>query len=427
MSSMFLIDDGQPPRASDFPVTAGFIPLVDCAPLLVAAKKGFARAEGLRLTLARETSWANIRDRVSIGHFNAAHMLGPMPIAASLGIGHFDIPMIAPFAFGLGGNAITVSGRFFAEMEAEGAVLGDAPAAMGAALQRAIAARKRRGAPLLTLAMVFPFSGHNYELRYWLAASGIDPDHDLRLVVLPPPFTAEALQAGHVDGFCVGEPWNSLAVERAGGVIVATKAALWRNGPEKVLGVQTAFAEREPDAVAALVRALWHATAWADDPENRFELATLLADTASVATPAPMILRALSGEIVARAGHPANSIEDFIVFHRRSANFPWQSHALWFYSQMVRWGQTEHSPERARIAAEVYRPDIYRDALAAIGVDFPLANIKVEGALAAATPVPSRQGQTTIGPDPFFDSLRFDPGDLEGYLRQMPIRAWPPD
>ena len=423
---MFLIDDDQPARASDFPVTAGFIPLVDCAPLLVAAKKGFARAEGIRLTLARETSWANIRDRVSVGHFNAAHMLGPMPIATSLGIGHFDIPMIAPFAFGLGGNAITVSRQLFAEMEAEGAQLDDSPAAMGAALKAAIAARKVRGAPLLTLAMVFPFSGHNYELRYWLAASGVDPDRDLRLVVLPPPFTAEALQAGHVDGFCVGEPWNSLAVERAGGVIVATKAALWRNGPEKVLGVQAAFAEREPDAVAALVRALWHATAWAEDPENRIELAALLSDTASVATPAPVIMRALSGDVVTRAGARAEHVEDFIVFHRHGANFPWQSHALWFYSQMVRWGQTEHTPERATIAAEVYRPDIYREALAATGVDFPLADRKVEGAVAAPSLVPSRHGEMTIGPDPFFDGLRFDPADLDGYLRQIPIRAWPP-
>ena len=423
---MFLIDDDQPARASDFPVTAGFIPLVDCAPLLVAAKKGFARAEGIRLTLARETSWANIRDRVSVGHFNAAHMLGPMPIAASLGIGHFDIPMIAPFAFGFGGNAITVSRQLFAEMEAEGAALGDGPAAMGAALKAAIAARKARGAPPLTLAMVFPFSGHNYELRYWLGASGIDPDRDLRLVVLPPPFTAEALQAGHIDGFCVGEPWNSLAVERAGGVIVATKAALWHNGPEKVLGVRTAFAERESDAVAALVRALWHATAWADDAENRIELAALLSDTASVATPAPVIMRALSGEIVSLAGVPPVPVEDFLVFHGRGANFPWQSHALWFYSQMVRWGQTDFSGERARVAAAVYRPDIYRQALAGTGADCPTADVKVEGAMAAITPVASQHGTLTIGPDPFFDGLRFDPADITGYLRQMPIRGWPP-
>ncbi len=423
---MFLIDDDQPARASDFPVTAGFIPLVDCAPLLVAAKKGFARAEGLRLTLARETSWANIRDRVSVGHFNAAHMLGPMPIAASLGIGHYDIPMIAPFSFGFGGNAITVSGPLFAEMEAESAVLGDPPAAMGAALKAAIAARKAGGASPLTMAMVFPFSGHNYELRYWLAASGIDPDRDLRLVVLPPPLTAEALQAGHIDGFCVGEPWNSLAVERAGGVIVATKAALWRNGPEKVLGVQAAFAEREPDAVAALVRALWHATVWADDPENRMELAALLSDTASVATPAPVIMRALSGEITRRAGTRADAVEDFLVFHQHGANFPWQSHALWFYSQMVRWGQTEFSTAGARIAAKVYRPDLYRQALAGTGADYPTADSKVEGAMEVPKPVPSRRGEMTVGPDPFFDGLRFDPADLEGYLHQMPIRAWPP-
>ncbi len=423
MASPTLLDDGQPARASDFPLTAGFIPLVDCAPLLIAAKKGFARAEGLRLTLVRETSWANIRDRVSVGHFDAAHMLGPMPIAASLGIGHFDIPMVAPFAFGLGGNAITVSGALFADMQRHGASLASDPAAMGAALRAVIAERKTRGAPLLTFGMVFPFSGHNYELRYWLAACGIDPDRDARLVVLPPPFMAEALEAGHVDGFCVGEPWNSLAVERAGGVIVATKAALWRNGPEKVLGLQTAFAEREPQVVAALVRALWRATAWAEDPANRIELAALLSDTASVAAPAPIVVRALSGELVLRAGEAARAIDDFLVLHRNGANFPWQSHALWFYSQMVRWGQTAYAPQGAEIAAQVYRPDLYRAALAGTDADWPSTDVKAEGGLAQPTPVESRSGNLLLGPDTFFDDVRFDPADLEGYLRRMPVRT----
>ena len=275
--------------------------------------------------------------------------------------------------------------------------------------------------------MVFPFSGHNYELRYWLAASGIDPDRDLRLVVLPPPFIAEALQAGHIDGFCVGEPWNSLAVERAGGVIVATKAALWRNGPEKVLGVQTAFAEREPDAAGGAGARPLARNRLGGRPGEPFRAGR---PAGAIRPASPRRRRSSCGRSRARssprAGRPADAIEDFIVFHRRSANFPWQSHALWFYSQMVRWGQTEYSSERARTAAAVYRPDIYRTALADVGVDFPLANIKIEGALAAESPVPSRQGETTIGPDPFFDGLRFDPGDLEGYLRQMPIRAWPP-
>ena len=422
---MTLLDDGMPARASDFPLTAGFIPLVDCAPLLVAAKKGFARAQGLRLTLVRETSWANIRDRVSVGHFDAAHMLGPMPIATSLGIGHFDLPMVAPFAFGLGGNAITVSRDLFAAMEACGARLGDGPAEMGGALHEAIARRRTRGEAPLTLAMVFPFSGHNYELRYWLAACGIDPDRDVRLVVLPPPFMAEALRAGHVDGFCVGEPWNSLAVERAEGVIVVTKSALWRNGPEKVLGLQTAFAEREPEAVAALIRALWQATAWAENPANRIELAALLSDTASVAAPVPVVTRALAGEITLKAGTPPTPVENFFVLHEGGANFPWQSHGLWFYSQMVRWGQIAHSPTAAETARQVYRPDIYRAALAGTDADWPTADAKVEGGRAARAAIASQRGELAVGPDGFFDGLRFDPNDIEGYLRQMPIRHWP--
>jgi ABC-type nitrate/sulfonate/bicarbonate transport system substrate-binding protein len=401
-------------------LTLGFIPLVDCAPLVVAAEKGFAAAEGLDLTLVREHSWANIRDRVMLGHFDAAHMLGPMPIASTLGIGgHLEVPVMAPFSLGLGGNAITVSEPLFAAMERHGAILGEGPARTGEALRRAIAARRASGEPPLTLAMVYPFSGHNYELRYWLASAGLDPDRDLRLTVLPPPFMVDALTARHIDGFCVGEPWNSIAVERGVGVIVTTKSALWRQGPEKVLGVRQAFADEHPARLAALIRALYRAAAWAGDPGNRAELATLLAAPGYVGVPAAIILRALKGELQLRAGQPRIGIPDFLVFHAHAANFPWQSHSLWFYSQMVRWGQTGFSPEQAEKARRVYRPDLYRAALLATDADLPSANAKVEGALKEPTPVASRNGRMVLGADGFFDSVLFDPDDIEGYLRRF--------
>jgi NitT/TauT family transport system ATP-binding protein len=401
-------------------LTLGFIPLIDSAPLIVAAEMGFATAEGLALNLVRETSWANIRDRVMLGHFHAAHMLGPLPVASTLGIGsHIEVPMVAPFAFGLGGNAVTASTGLFKEMEAEGGVLGDGPAAMAATISRVVAARRKRGAHPLTIAMVFPFSNHNYELRYWLASAGIDPDRDLRLVVLPPPFMADALAEGHVDAFCVGEPWNSLGVERGVGVLIVSKSALWKQGPNKVLGLRADFAERNPEQLFALVRALHRAAAWADDPANRFALTELLARPFYVGGSHEVISRSLSGKMVQQSHGAPETIPDFIVFHGHAANFPWQSHALWFYSQMVRWGQAAYSAEQVARARSVYRPDLYRTALRSTDADLPNASSKVEGALAHPTPVASRLGKMVLGPDGFFDGLLFDPDDIEGYLKRL--------
>ncbi|MBP0579518.1 ABC transporter substrate-binding protein [Labrys sp. LIt4] len=404
-------------------LTLGFIPLVDAAPLVVAREKGFAAAEGLDLTLARETSWANIRDRVMLGHFDAAHMLGPMPIASTLGIGHVEVPMIAPFSLGLGGNAITLAPPLFAQMEEEGAVLAAGPAAIGTALAKVVVKRQAAGQSPLTFAVVHPFSGHNYELRYWLAAAGVDPDRDIRLVVLPPPFMVDAISEGQIDGFCVGEPWNSLAVEAGVGVIAVTKSTLWRQGPEKVLGFRADFAERAPDRLAALLRALHAAARWAGEAGNREELAHVLAASVYLDRPPAIIARALSGRLVRREREAAAEIPDFLAFHDHAANFPWASHALWFYSQMVRWGQVDYSAALARRAGQVYRPDLYRAALAGTGIDLPRASAKVEGALRQATPVASRHGTMVLGPDGFFDGRLFDPDDIEAYLRSFGVSA----
>lgn len=397
-------------------LTIGFIPLVDSAPLAVAKAKGFAGAEGLTLTLVRETSWANIRDRVMVGHFEAAHMLGPLPIAASLGIGQIECRMLAPFAFGLGGNAVTVSTALWEAMRGAGVAEESGAAAMAKAIAAVVAERRRASEPPLTFGMVYPFSAHNYELRYWLASAGIDPDRDVRLHVLPPPFLVDALEAGQLDGFCVGEPWNSIAVDKGIGRIVTTKSEIWRQGPEKVLGLRADWAERNRPIVAALLRALDRAAHWCDRPENHAELAEILARPEHVGADAALILRALQGRILRGRESASAPIPDFLIFHRRAANFPWRSHALWFYSQMVRWGQTRHDAGRAGVAAKVYRPDIYRAALAGTEVDFPSASAKVEGALAAATPVASSRGRLMLGPDGFFDGKLFDPDRLDDYI-----------
>jgi NitT/TauT family transport system ATP-binding protein len=342
-----------------------------------------------------------------VGHFEAAHMLGPMVVASTLGIGNLDIPLIAPLSLGLGGNAITVSGALWSQMSSQGAQLGADPAAQGRALARVVAARARADQPPLTFAMVFPFSCHNYELRYWLTASGVHPDRDLRLIVLPPPLLVDALRSGQVDGFCVGEPWNSIAVEQGIGCIAAFTSDIWILGPEKVLGCRAQWAQRHPEDVAALVRAVHAAAQWCEDAANHAELAQLLSEPRYVGAPANILLQALSGLLPCAQGAQPVARPEFLVFSRHDANLPWPEHAAWFYSQMVLWGQTTHSSQSLARAMGAYRPDLYGNALLQ-------ANPTLQ--IAAARPAAER----------FFDQRNFDPAAIESYLASFaPAQANP--
>lgn len=399
-------------------ITAGFMPLLDSSLLLVAYDKGFAEAEDIALTLVKETSWANIRDRMAVGHFNVAHLLAPMPIAYNLGLTPLSTRTIAPMSLGLGGNAVTVSNTLWAEMEINGATTDLDALVNGKALKGAAAARRVAGREPLRFAVVHPHSGHNYELRYWLAGCGINPEGEVEIVVVPPPLMADALAAGRIDGYCVGEPWNTVAALAGVGHIATVKAAIWKSSPEKVLGVAEAWAETHPDALGALLRALYRAATWADSPANRAELAEMLARPDYLGLSAEAMLPALSGRVRTGDGKDVQ-VDDFFVPLRKAANFPWISHALWYYTQMVRWGHVTHSPENERIARATYRPDLYRAALKPLGAALPAANAKVEGALTVSTPVGSAGGNLMLGPDGFFDGKIFDPDRVEDYLRRQ--------
>ncbi len=325
-------------------ITAGYIPLLDCAVLVAALEQGFAAAEGLDLKLVRETSWANIRDRLIVGHFDVAHLLGPMAVASTLGVGHLRSALIAPFALGLGGNAITASMPLWEQMTNHGAAPGGGPHAQGKALAKVVEERTRAGLEPLTFGMVYPFSCHNYELRYWLSAVGIDPDRDVRLVVIPPPFLADAMRTGQIDGFCVGEPWSSVAVEAGVGHIVTTTTAIWPLSPEKVIGCRAEWAERE--------RAHARCADSCAVPRRRFGAKTRrtmrtwrTCSRASryVGSSASLLRNALDNKLSLAAGARPVSIPDFYFMARHQATFPWVSHALWFYSQMLRWQQIEAS------------------------------------------------------------------------------------
>ena len=401
------MSDSKPHVQANLPtVHAGFVPLTDCAPLVVAKELGFDAANGFSFELHREASWANIRDKVEADALDCAIMLAPMPLASTLGLGGRPAtPLIAAMATSLNGNGITVSRTLYEEMlRLDPASTTRGGMASAHAIARVVEQRRTDGAEPLTLGMVYPFSCHNYDMRYWLASAGIDPDHDTNLVVVPPPLTAASLKSGRIDGFCVGMPWNGVAVDQGHGVIVATKPQLWAASPEKVLGLKLAFAEQNVAQTAAIIRALTQACAWLDDAANRRTIAKTLAQPNYVGIAEPILVRALTDDIPRGADFTVPLPPDQLIFHKRDANFPWTSHATWILTQMIRWGQVRAAFDIADTAQRVYRPDIYRAAISELGLKVPKQDMKLEGGGA------------------FFGSDTFDPAAPVAFLERLVVR-----
>lgn len=377
----------------------GYIALTDAAPLLVAGAKGFFARHGLSVELSQEPSWANIRDKVCFGALDGAHMLAGIPIACSLGIGPIRQDMLTGFGFGLNGNAITLSHAVCDEI---GGFAG--PVLDPSVLRPVIERRRAAGAPPLTLAHVYEFSNHNYQLRYWLAAGGIDPERDVRLCVIPPVQMVASLEQGEIDGFCVGEPWNSLAVRAGLGCVATTGYAIWHNAAEKVLGVTREWAERHPNTHLALIRALIEAAQWLDVPAHIEEAETIV--RAALRLPSAPPLLGGSGGPVAPP-----------VFERYAANFPWCSQAAFILLQMLRWGQITRPIDLRETAATVFQPRWFREAAALLGVSAPADDWKPEGSHDGEWTVPGTLGPIVLGPDRLLDGRLFDPADPLTFLR----------
>jgi NitT/TauT family transport system ATP-binding protein len=378
-------------------ITIGFIPLTDAAPLIAAHERGFAAEEGLAFDLVREVSWANIRDKLSIGLFDAAHMLTPLALASALGIGHVKVPLIAPVTLALNGNAITLSAAFVREL---GELLEDPVAALplfAAAIKR----RESAGLAPPVFASTFPYSTHNYILRAYLAAGGIDPDRDVQLVVIPPPLMAGSLEKGLIDGFCVGSPWNSVAVDRGVGHILAPSSALFSRIPEKTLVIGDTLAAGDAGTLRAIVAATAKGAAWCADPGNALELAAMLSAPHYLSVAAPLVLRTIEGRLIFTPGGPSRSVPDFIRYDVPGAARPDAGRYAWLYAQMVRWGQTRLDPGAAARIAALIRTDLFDDAVGA------------DGAAADADPIGS-----ILEP-------AFDPADLAGYLARFDARGLP--
>lgn len=404
----------------------GFIGLNDCAPLVVAREQGFFESEGLSVDLAKEASWSNIRDKVAVGALDGGHMLGPMALAASMGVGGERTPMVAPLSLNLNGSAITVSTGLAHALRAADAAGMASPPRTARPLAKLIEARRALGERPLTFAVVFSYSMHNYMLRYWMAEAGIDPDRDVRLVVAPPARMAEKLRSGEIDGFCVGAPWNAQAVSEGAGEIVLYAADFWKVGPDKVFGVTAAWASERPQAMTAVVRALLKAAAWCDEPQNRPALAKLLARPDYVDAPEAVIAESLLGSPAHEAGNSSPRARDHLIYHRYAASFPWRSHALWFLTQMRRWGQIGAEVDLRLAAEAVYRPDLFRVAAASLGEGAPLVDDKAEGGHDQPWLLEQATIPVAMGPDLMFDGRVFDPRRLDRYEREFQISRFRP-
>lgn len=405
----------------------GFIKLTDMAPLAIAYEKGFFEDEGLFVTLEPQANWKVLLDRVIDGQLDGAHMLAGQPLAATIGFGT-KAHIITPFSMDLNGNGITVSNAVWAEMKKHIPHKDGKPVHPIKAdyLKPVVDKYKADGKPF-KMGMVFPVSTHNYELRYWLAAGGIHPGYysktdtsgqilaDAFLSVTPPPQMPATMEAGTIYGYCVGEPWNQQAVFKGIGVPVITDYEIWKNNPEKVFGIRADFAKKYPNTTTALVKALIRAAKWLDENNNanRVEAVKILAKPAYVGADEAVIANSMTGTFEYEKGDKRD-VPDFNVFYRYFATYPYYSDAVWYLSQMRRWGQiTEHKPDSwyDEIAKKVYKPDLYLKA----------ANLLIKEGKIKAEEIPTGTDGYKKPQSEFIDEITFDGRKPNDYLKQFKI------
>ena len=329
----------------------GFVPLTDCAPLVMAQELGLFKKFGLRVELSRELGWATIRDKIIHRELDAAHAIAAMPVAATLGLGSIPCDCLTALVLNLNGNAITLSQDLWKRGVRDGKTL----------REEVIHSRREK---IYTFGVVFPFSSHRHLLRRWFASQGIDADRDVRIVVVPPPQMVANLKSGNLDGFCVGEPWNSVAVQARAGWIVATSSELDALHPEKILMVRADFAAKRSEEHIALVAALLEACEFCDQPQNQAQIISTLARPGFVGVSESALRHGIEGAI--DFGHDlGRAVRDFCIFHRDGANEPSGDKAAWAL-QLVRDSGLCPDPSAVSfaLAKKIFRPDIFEKAVA---------------------------------------------------------------
>lgn len=409
----------------------GFIKLTDMAPLAVAYEKGYFEDEGLYVTLEAQANWKVLLDRVIDGQLDGAHMLAGQPLGASIGFGT-KADIVTAFSMDLNGNGITLAHEVWDQMkqklpkQADGKPVHPVKADY---LKPVVEKYRNRGEPF-RMGMVFPVSTHNYELRYWLAAGGIHPgyyaphkgdtsgqiDAEVQLSVTPPPQMPATLEAGTILGYCVGEPWNQQAVFKGIGVPVITDYEIWRNNPEKVFGVSGQWAEKNPETHLRVVKALIRAAKWLDENNNanRPEAVRILARSEYVGANAEVIANSMTGTFEYEKGDKRPA-PDFNVFFRHFATYPYYSDAIWYLTQMRRWGQISEAKSDnwyMETAKKVYRPDIYMKAAQAL---------IAEGKVSAADFPPATEDGFRDPQSDFIDGVTYDGKHPNDYLNKFSI------
>jgi two-component system, oxyanion-binding sensor len=341
-------------------LTLGVMPLTDSAPLVAADALGLFAREGLSVVLNAERSWAAMRDKLAAGRSDGAALLAPMPLAAALGLDPVATPILTVAALNQGGSAFCVTPELHARLCEHGGGPQTSPQAWARALQRLVQAEAGHRPPP-TLAHVYPYSTHHYELRYWLAGAGLHPERDLNLVTVPPPLMVEQLQQSRIDGAWVGSPWPALAAATGCAKVLFDKQQFWSSGPEKVFAVTAPWAKAHPATLAALLRALMAAGRWLDEPANHAQAARWLRGTLMPDAPAALLEQELKT----------------LRFHTGLAGFPWRSQARWLLGQMQRW---QHLPVNADLEAALacWRPELYRDVAHSLGEALPRDDEKPE-------------------------------------------------
>ncbi|MFH4965661.1 CmpA/NrtA family ABC transporter substrate-binding protein [Gaetbulibacter sp. M235] len=406
-------------------LTFGFIKLTDMAPLAIAKEKGFFEDEGLFVSVEAQSNWKNVLDRVIDGQLDGSHMLAGQPIAAGAGFGR-QAELVTAFSMDLNGNSITVSNDVWSKMKAN--VPKDADGKpihpiKADALKPVITEYKNAGKPF-KMGMVFPVSTHNYEIRYWLAAAGINPgmytadnvqgqiDAQVLLSVTPPPQMPATLEAGTIYGYCVGEPWNQQAVFKGIGVPVVTNYEIWKNNPEKVFVMTKKFIEQYPNTAVAVTKALIRAGKWLDEPGNRAEAVKILSMSQYVGTDEAVLANSMTGTFEFEKGDKRD-LPDFNVFYKYNATYPFYSDGIWFLTQMRRWGQIPEAKPAdwyEKTIKNIYRPDIWKKA----------ADMLVKEGKIPASDVPKTDGYKPATVD-FIDGTKYDAKDPIGYINSFKI------
>ncbi len=387
--------------ASDAPespnVNFGIIALTDCSPIIIAHEKGLFKKYGINSTVTKGASWAAIRDSLSNGDIQATHMLLGMPIASTMGLGGAPKkPMIAPWILNRNGQSISLANSL------KGKVAADPKA-----FKPLVDAAKAAGTPM-SFAMTFPPGTHAMWLRYWLAAGGINPGDasgagaDVSLITIPPPQMVANMQAGKMDGFCVGEPWNAKTIKDDIGFTATNTQDIWKDHPEKVCAFTEEFAAKNPKTVKAVLKALHEASVWLDQMDNRPEQAKIVSAPTYINCPPEALLPRLQGKYDMGDGRKFRD-PNYMIFSERNCNYPQPKYAMWWLTQLRRWGFTEGAPDYEGVAKQVMRTDIYEEAMKEIGYS---------------------HGGLSTAKENFFDGSVFDPtGNLEAYASSFAVKT----